>query len=439
MTVMDTLLCNNPEVKRLALSALEECTDLQAFGRKCLEILLNSLVSAKADEACNATYGQRSPERVNSRNGYRERSLFTSVGDLKVKIPKLRSGTFFPDDIIERYCRVDKALVAAIAEMYVMGISTRKVEEVAGALGVSSMSKSQVSRLCGCLDSEVEAFRQQNFDGVRFAYLWLDATYVKCRVDNHSVSQAVVTAIGLDETGHKRFLGLDCIDTESYADWKTFLSELRARGVKAGPTGVQLVISDAHEGLKAAIAEVFQGVAWQRCITHLMRNVSGHIHKKEDQRRAREALKAVFAQKSPLVVRACYQRATEEIMSMSRSAGNVLLEAEEDALSYLAFPASHRTKIRTNNVQERANREIKRRTNVVQGFPSRESLIRLVGAALIEADEDWSTRCVISRPSLMHAWKREERPAPDPDSVLEARQAADKIIATAIDLKSEEG
>lgn len=439
MTVMDTVLCNDPEVKRLALEALEECTDLQSFGRRCLEILLNSLVSAKADEACGAAYGERSPERTNSRNGYRERSLLTSVGNLKVRIPKLRTGAFFPEDVIERYCRVDRALVAAVAEMYVLGISTRKVEEVAGALGVSSMSKSQVSRLCECLDAEVAAFRRQRFDGVRFAYLWLDATYVKCRVEGRSISQAVVTAIGLDDTGHKRFLGVECADTESRAGWKAFLSDLRARGVAAGKDGVQLVVSDAHEGLKAAIAEVFQGAAWQRCVTHLMRNVVGHIHKKEDQRLAREAMKAVFSQRSPLVARACYQRATEEVMKVSRTAGEALLEAEAEALAYLAFPVSHRTKIRTNNVQERANREIKRRTNVVQGFPSRESLVRLVGAALIEADEEWSTRRVISRPSLAHAWRREERPAPDEASVLAARQAADKIISAAIDPGAGEG
>ena len=243
---------------------------------------------------------------------------------------------------------MDRALVAAVAEMYVMGISTRKVEAVAGELGVRSMSKSQVSRLCECLDAEVDAFRRQRFDGVRFAYLWLDATYVKCRVEGRSASQAVVTAIGLDDTGHKRFVGVDCVDTESHAGWKAFLSGLRARGVD----GVRLVVSDAHEGLAKAIAETFQGAAWQRCVTHLMRNVAGRIHRKDDQRKAREAMKAVFAQKSPVLVRACYQEATEEVLKISRAAGNVLLEAEEAALAYLAFPATHRTKIRTNNVQE---------------------------------------------------------------------------------------
>lgn len=426
---MRTLPFESPEVKGAALAALEECTDLQAFGRKMLELLVNSAMSAKADEACNAPYGSRDPGRSNSRNGYRARGLSTAVGDIELRIPKLRSGSFFPEEVIERYCRVDRALVAAVAEMYVMGISTRKVEEVAGALGVRSMSKSQVSRLCSSLDAEVAAFRSQRFDGVRFCYLWLDATYVKCRVEGRSVSQAVVTAIGLDDTGHKRFLGVDCVDTESRAEWGAFLGGLRARGV----SGVRLVVSDAHEGLRAAVAEAFQGAAWQRCVTHLMRNVAAKVRRKDDQRRAREAMKAAFAQKSPLVVRACYQQAAEEISKMSAQAGELMAEAEDDALAYLAFPASHRTRIRTNNVQERANREIKRRTRVVQGFPSRESLIRLVGAALAEADEEWSQRCMISRPSLAHAWKAAERPEPTEDEVRAAREAARRIIGAALD------
>lgn len=273
---------------------------------------------------------------------------------------------------------------------------------------------------------------------MRFAHPWLDATYVKCRVDGRSVSQAVVTAIGLDDTGHKRFLGVDCADTEPHAGWKAFLSDLRARGVAAGEDGAQLVVSDAHEGLESAIAETFQWAAWQRCVTHLMRNVVGHVHRREDQRIAREAMKAAFAQKNPLVARAHCQRAAEEVAKPSPSAGGVLLEAEE-ALAYPAFPVSHRTKIRTDNVQERADREIKRRTNVVQGFPSRESLIRLAGAVLIEADEERSVSCVISKPSPAHAWRRAEGSTPSEESMLAARQAAVEIISAAIDPEGEQG
>lgn len=363
----------------------------------------NAAMSAKADEACNADYGKRDPGRANSRNGYRPRRLVTQEGELSLRIPKLGSGSFFPEDVIERYCRLDRALVACVAETYVMGVSTRKVEAVAGELGMSSMLKSQVSRLCEVLDAEVAAFRSQRFDGARFAYLYLDATCVKCRVGGRSASQAVVTAIGLDETGHNRFVGVDCLDAEAHAGRKGFLADLRARGVEGGPRGIRLMVSDEHAGLVRAVEEVFQDSAHQRRVTHLMRNVAGRIRRKADEKRAREAMRATFAQKSPLMVRACYQGAMEEIAKLTTAAGRVLLEVEDEALAYLAFPNSHWPKIRTNNVQERAMREIKRRTRVVQSFPSRTSLVRLVGAALIEADEEWSARCTVAPASLAHA------------------------------------
>ena len=413
----------------------QECGDAREFACRVLGGVMNALMDSEAQQMCGASRNERSDGRENSRNGYRPRSLKTAVGDVELEIPKLRHGTYYPEGMLARWSRVDTSVAAIVQEMYVCGVSTRKVERVASRLGISSLSSSEVSSLCSDLDAEVAEFRRRDLSGTPCCYLWLDATYMSCRVGSSVVSQGVVTAIGLDDTGHKRFVGVDCVDTESHAGWKAFLSGLRARGVD----GVRLVVSDAHEGLAKAIAETFQGAAWQRCVTHLMRNVAGRIHRKDDQRKAREAMKAVFAQKSPVLVRACYQEATEEVLKISRAAGNVLLEAEEAALAYLAFPATHRTKIRTNNVQERANREIKRRTRVVQGFPSRESLIRLVGAALIEADEEWSARCVISRPSLAHAWKAQEREAPGEAEVLAAREAARKIIGSAIDPKEDEG
>lgn len=426
---MDTLLFNNPEVKKAALSALKECVDVQQFGAKMLELLLNNIFSIKADIACGAEYGQRSEARVNSRNGYRERSLITPAGEIHVKIPKTRTGSFFPEDVIDRYCRVDRALIAAIAEMYLCGISTRKVELVVKQFGISSMSKSQVSRMCETLDSEVAAFKNRRYDAEKFAYLYLDATYVKCRVEKRSVSVALVTAVGIDSTGHKRFLDVDVVDTESYVSWKEFLGGLRERGV----SNVKLVVSDEHAGLVRAIGEVFYGAAHQRCITHLMRNVASHIHKKSDQTEARELLKACFKQKSPNTVRACYQLATERISTLSSRAGSVLVEAEDEALAYLAFPTSHWVKIRTNNVQERANREIKRRTRVVQSFPSTKSLIRLVGACLAEADEEWSCRCVISAPSLARAFDENLRAEPTADQIAAAKEKAAAIIQEVID------
>ncbi len=234
MPAMDTVLFNDPEVKGLALAILEECVDLREFGRRMLELVANAAMSARADEECGAAYGERSPERTNSRNGYRERGLATSVGDVTLRIPSCAPARSSPTTSSNATAAWTALWSRRWPRCTSWGVSTRKVEAVAGELGVSSMSKSQVSRLCEVLDAEVAAFRRQRFDGVRFAYLWLDATYVKCRVEGRSVSQAVVTAIGLDDTGHKRFLGVDCVDTESRAGWRAFLSDLRARGVE-GP------------------------------------------------------------------------------------------------------------------------------------------------------------------------------------------------------------
>ena len=277
MPAMDTGLFNDPEVKGLALAILEECVDLREFGRRMLELVANAAMSARADEECGAAYGERSPSGRTPATATAA-GLATSVGDVTLRIPKLRSGSFFPDDLIERYCRVDRALVAAVAEMYVMGVSTRKVEAVAGELGVSSMSKSQASRLCEVLDAEVAAFRRQRFDGVRFAYLWLDATYVKCRVEGRSVSQAVVTAIGLDDTGQ----------TASWAWTASTRRAARLEGVPVRPARTRRRgrearrLGRARRAQGGGEAETFQGAAWQRCVTHLMRNVAGRICKRKE-------------------------------------------------------------------------------------------------------------------------------------------------------------
>lgn len=409
MTARDNvLLAGDPVSRELLLGILDECGDLRLAAARLTERVLNALMSAEADGACGAAWGERSPERTNSRNGYRERGLSTTVGDLSLEVPKLRRGSYYPESILTRYSRADAALAACVAEMYVQGVSTRKVEAVAAELGVSSLSSSQVSRICGSLDAEVEEFRARPLDSQRYCYLWVDATWVRCRVGGRSVSQAVVTAIALGEDGAKHFVGLDCLDTESYEDWKSFLSSLRSRGL----SGVRLVVSGAHGGLVRAVREVMQGAAWQRCVTHLMRDVRGRVHGRADEARAAELLKATFAQGDPLVAHACLRRAAEEISSFSRAAGECLAGAEADALTYLEFPEAHRAKIRTNNVQERANREIKRRYRVVQSFPSRESLVRLVGAVLAEEDAAWAQQRVFRPESAARAW--DERQAPSP-------------------------
>ena len=250
MTANDNvLLAADPTAREVLLGLIEGCQDLREATARLTERALNALMSLQADEACGARWGERSEGRVNSRNGYRERPLATAAGDVTLEIPKLRRGSYFPEQILARWSRADAALAAAVAEMYVNGVATRKVEAVAEALGVSSMSKDQVSRICADLDAEVEEFRCRPLDDRRYCYLWLDATWVRCRVSGRSVSQAVVTAIALGDDGRKHFVGLDLVDTESREDWLRFLRSLRSRGL----SGVVLVVSDACPGLSSAV------------------------------------------------------------------------------------------------------------------------------------------------------------------------------------------
>lgn len=370
---MDTI---SYEVPRTADGAI----DILGLTRQLVEAALNEVMDVQADEAC--TSGD------NSRNGYRERKLITTVGTLNLRIPKLRLGSYFPEDILERYSRTDKAIIAAVSEMYANGVSTRKVEKVAHALGVDKMSSQQVSRICSVLDNEVAELRHREFADMRFPYLWIDATYLKCRREGHVASTAVVTAIAVGEDGIRRFVGMDVVDTESYDSWSKFLVELRQRGID----GVACVVSDAHDGLKRAIAETFLGAAWQRCIVHLERNVAKLMTDRRRRAMALKILKSVFREEDPTFVRAAYHAAIDAIEKLNSKAAELLEEAECDALAYLDFPVEHHRRLRTNNVQERANREIKRRGRVVQVFPSPASLLRLVGAVCAEMDEDWSVR-----------------------------------------------
>ena len=347
--------------------------------RMMAESLVNEIMDAQADEAC---------ESGNQRNGYRERKLVTSVGTINLRIPKLRAGSYFPEDLIERYSRVDRAVIAAVSEMVTNGVSTRKVKRVAQTMGIDRMSASQVSRICSSLDESVADLQKRDLSDVTYPYIWLDATYIKCRDAGRVQSTALVTAIGAGSGGYRRLLGLDAIGTESYDGWKSFLPSLRARGVD----GVICVTSDAREGLKRAIQEVFPGAAWQRCIVHLMRNAAGNAPTRQKKGAVPGILKAVFAERDLELVREPCQLATAQIEGFCPKAAEVLEEAEADALAYLDFPYEHHIRLRTNNVQERANRELKRRSRVVQVFPSRKSLIRMMGAVFSEMDEDWAGR-----------------------------------------------
>lgn len=399
-----------------ATTAMEEGSlDTQKLIRILLESALNAIMDEQADMACEGG--------ANSRNGYRERGLLTSAGRITLRIPKLRCGTYFPDGILERYSRVDKAVAAAVAEMYATGVSTRKVEKVAAKLGIDRLSASQVSRICERLDAEAAELRSREFS-ISMPYLFLDATYVKCRRGGRVQSTAAVTAIAVGADGVRRVVGLSAIDTETYAGWLGFCRDLRKRGV----SGVKCVTSDAHEGLRRAIAECFPGAAWQRCIVHLDRNACSLLGSKRQRKAVGKIMQAVFAEPEPASVRAAYHAAIDAIGGFSAEAAELLEEAEADALAYLDFPAEHRRRIRTNNVQERANREIKRRTRAVQVFPSPESMIRLVGAVMAEADEGWSTRRCMA---TMDALEGELPPEPAIDD--EARLRAERLVLVAME------
>lgn len=393
--------------------------DLNEMMRRELESMVNQIMDWQADELCG---------EGNRRNGYRERKLATVLGEITMRIPKLREGTYFPDELIRPYSRVDRAMVAIVREVYVRGLSTRKIEKAADALGFAGLSPSRVSRMTSDLDEEVAALNARRFEGAAFPYLWLDATYLRCRDEGHVRSRGVVTAIACGDDGSRRFVGFDVVDTESAASWKAFLRGLRKRGV----TGVRCVVSDDHEGLVQAIAEVFQGAAWQRCIVHLERNVAGWFPKKEGKAVATAAMKAVFAERDPRLVRAAYRQAAERIAQLKARAGELLEDAEADALAYLDFPYEHHVRLRTNNVQERANEEIKRRTKVVGVFPSAESMMRLVGSVLIDVNEEWLGASFIDAASLKDVRRSERDEEPIPEDVVELARIR---VAAAIEEK----
>ena len=335
--------------------------NLRELMRRIAEDVVSAIMDADADQLC--TRG------ANSRNGYSERNLVTCIGDITMRIPKLRSGSFFPEDV------VDRAVVSAAAEMYAAGTSTRKVQRIAKKLGISRLSKDQVSAIAKDLDANVAELMGRGLADARTPYLWLDATYVKCRRDGRVASTAVVTAIDCDEGGWRHVLGPSVVDTESHDSWLGFLRIIRGRGVH----GVRLVTSDAHKGLVGAIEEVFQGASWQRCAVHLMRDCMREAGSRQLKKRVGRIMSPVFRAKDAATARAMCHVACDMLRDCCPKAAEAAEEAEPDALAYLGFPPSHWKRLRTNNLQERANREIKRRSRVVQVFPSERSLERLVG------------------------------------------------------------
>ena len=310
---------DNPELRDVLLEFLDSASSLCDMMNTTMAAVLNEIMSTRADEACGAEYGARSDRRVNSRNGYRSRRLDTTVGTLDLRIPKLRSGSYFPTDLLERYSRTDRALAAAVAEMYVTGTSTRKVEKVAAKFGVESLSKDQVSRLCAVIDGEVDAFLARDWSAMRFAYLFLDATYVRCRVSGRVRSEAFITAIGVGDDGRKHFVGLACANAESYASWRGFPRDLEGRGA----CDVRLVTSDAHDGLAGAIRDACPEATWQRRVARARRDVLAKIDGREDRRRARAAVSPILGESDPAPVRAPCHEAAGELASLAPDASRV--------------------------------------------------------------------------------------------------------------------
>ena len=352
--------------------------------RQAAETVYQALIEAELTEAIGAARHERSDTRTNLRNGHRTRTLSTTAGDLELRIPKLRTGSFFPS-LLERRRRVDQALFAVVMEAYLHGVSTRKVDDLVKALGADTgISKSEVSRICADLDTEVSAFRDRSLAEQSFPYVFLDATYCKARVDHRVVSQAVVIATGVRADGWREVLGFAVGDSEDGAFWTAFLRSLKARGL----SGVQLVISDAHIGLKQAISAVLLGAAWQRCRVHFLRNVLAQVPKGSAEMVA-AAIRTIFAQPDAAHVREQLGVIAGMLGRQSVKVETMLRDAAEDLLAFTGFPAAHWKKIWSTNPLERLNKEVKRRTDVVGVFPNPEALLRLAGAVLIEAHDEW--------------------------------------------------
>jgi putative transposase len=346
---------------------------------------VQALMSAEADAACGAMLGERSADRVNRRNGYRERRLDTRVGTLELAIPKLRAGSYYPDWLLEPRRRVERALVQVVAECYVRGVSTRRVEGLVATLGIQGLSKSQVSELAKTLDSEVAAFRARPLDAGPYPYVWVDALAVKCREAGRIINVAAVVATGVNADGHQEILGIDVLTSEDGAGWTVFLRDLVARGLG----GVELVISDAHQGLKQAIAAVLAGASWQQCRTHFMRNLLCRVPKSA-QGLVATLVRTVFAQPDAASTWTQHARIVDQLTERFPAAAELLAEAAAELLAFTAFPQEHWRQIWSNNPQERLNKELRRRTDVVGIFPNRDAVVRLVGAVLAEQHDEWA-------------------------------------------------
>ena len=376
--------------------------------REMVTTFAEQLMSAEADALCGAPWGERSPERVNRRNGYRERQWDTRAGTIDLEIPKLRQGSYFPDWLLEHRRRAERALISVVADCYLAGVSTRRVDKLVKTLGMAGISRSQVSTLARSLDEHVAAFRARPLDAGPYPYLWLDALTQRVREGGRTVLVHAVIAIGVSGAGYREVLGVDVVTSEDGPAWTGLLRDLRARGL----AGVELVISDAHPGLKEAVQAVCSGASWQRCRTHAMRNLLTRVPRSA-QPAVATLVRTIFAQPDQQTTWAQHERVVAELARRFPDAATLLAEAAEDLLAYAAFPREHWRQIWSNNPLERLNKEIRRRTDVVGIFPDRPSIVRLVGAILAEQHDEWAVaRRYMSEESLRRAGRSPLEPVP---------------------------
>jgi len=375
-------------------------TDDNDLLQEMVRSFAEGLMSAEADVECGAPYGEASPDRVNRRNGYRSRRWDTRVGSIDLRIPKLRAGSYFPDWLLDARTRSERAFIQVVAEAYVRGVSTRRVEGLVEALGISSLSKSQVSEMAKGLDEMVAGFRNRPLDADPYSYVWADALTMKVREGGRIVNIACLLAVGVNSEGHREILGVDLATAEDGAGWVAFFRSLVARGL----SGTQLVISDDHTGLVDAIAATLPGGSWQRCRTHYLRNLLTKVPKSSGSMVA-TMVRTIFAQPDPDQVWAQHRRVVNHLAEVGLiDAAQHLDAAAADILAFTGFPKAHWRQIWSNNPQERLNKEIRRRTNVVGIFPARPSVVRLIGALLAEQHDEWAiARRYMSLDSLAQA------------------------------------
>ena len=378
---------------RMGLRALLEKGSDAELLHEMVSYVTQRLMDFEVENLCGAGFNQRSDERSNHRNGYRQRRWETRAGAIDLKIPKLRKGSYFPA-FLEPRKTSEKALVAVIQEAYVAGVSTRSVDDLVQAMGMTGISKSQVSRLCEEIDERVQAFLNRPLEG-EWPYLWIDATYVKQRQAGRIVSVATIVAVAVNTDGRREVLGMGVGPSEAEPFWTEFLRSLTDRGLR----GVRLIISDAHEGLKAAAAKVL-GSTWQRCRVHFMRNALAHVPKKQ-QAAVATMIRTAFAQESETEAHEQWRHVADQLRAKLPKLAKLMDEAENDVLAYRGFHPDHRNQIHSTNPLERLNGEIKRRTRTVGIFPNEAAIYRLVGALLLEQNDEWQvSRRYMSAESL---------------------------------------